>query len=99
MWWFKENDGSISLYHSPESIRYQNIIGTYRRKSWPRLRTSLAIPTFLQRLRDLLSSLVPFDFHDATKVHLCPTIRDNCQNLEYLTLSFPPPDNLNDAPH
>ena len=31
-------------------------------------------------------------------MHLCPTIRDNCQNLEYLTLSFPPPDNLNDAP-
>src|SRR5205814_4062358 len=31
-------------------------------------------------------------------LHLCTAIRDNCQNLEYLTLSFPPPDNLDDAP-
>jgi hypothetical protein len=33
-----------------------------------------------------------------TNVHLCTTIRDNCQSLEYLTLSFPPPEKLDDAP-
>src|SRR5271155_5214092 len=52
---------------------------------------------------NLTSLHLDFSYHfaddlDATKIHLCPTIRDNCQNLEYLTLSFPPPDKLYDAP-
>jgi hypothetical protein len=52
----------------------------------------------------LTSLHLDFSYHFAddlntTDVHLCATIRDNCQNLEYLTLSFPPPDRLHDAPH
>jgi hypothetical protein len=35
---------------------------------------------------------------DSTNAHLCAEIRDSCQNLEYLTLSFPPSDKLQDAP-
>jgi hypothetical protein len=35
---------------------------------------------------------------DLTKIHLCATIRDNCQNLEYLALSFPPPEASHDTP-
>lgn len=52
----------------------------------------------------LTSLHLDFSYHFAddlntTDVHLCATIRDNCQNLEYLTLSFPPPDRLHDAPY
>jgi hypothetical protein len=52
---------------------------------------------------NLTSLRLDFAYHfaddlEATNVHLCTTIRDNCQSLEYLTLSFPPPDKLDDAP-
>jgi hypothetical protein len=52
----------------------------------------------------LTSLHLDFSYHFAddlntTDVHLCATIRDSCQNLEYLTLSFPPPDRLQDAPY
>jgi hypothetical protein len=43
----------------------------------------------------LTSLELEFKYHFAdlerTNVHLCATIRDHCQNLQYLTLSFPPP--------
>jgi hypothetical protein len=58
----------------------------------------------IERIGPTLRSLrLDFSYHFAddlhtTNVHLCTAIRDNCQNLEYLTLSFPPPDKLDDAP-
>jgi hypothetical protein len=70
----------------------------------PRRMSMDDVHTIIRHIGPTLTSLrLDFSYHfaddlDTTKVHLCPTIRDNCQNLEYLTLSFPPPDNLNDAP-
>src|SRR5579859_2111010 len=61
--------------------------------------------TIIWKMGHTLTSLhLDFSYHFAddlntTDVHLCATIRDNCQNLEYLTLSFPPPDRLHDAPY
>jgi len=51
----------------------------------------------------LTSLHLDFSYHfaddlDTPNVHLCTTIRDNCQSLEYLTLSFPPSDNPDDTP-
>jgi hypothetical protein len=51
----------------------------------------------------LTSLRLDFYYHFAddliqTNAHLCTTIRDHCQNLEYLTLSFPPSDRVDDTP-
>ena len=65
---------------------------------------SVDVHKIIERIGPTLTSLrLDFAYHFAddlisTNVHLCAAIRDNCQNLEYLTLSFPPPDNLDDAP-
>lgn len=32
------------------------------------------------------------------KIHLCATISESCQNLHWLSLSFPPPEPSDDAP-
>ena len=52
---------------------------------------------------NLTSLRLDFAYHFADdlnpeNLHLCAAIRDNCQSLEYLTLCFPPPDKIDDAP-
>lgn len=66
--------------------------------------TSVDVVLIIRKIGPTLTSLsLDFGCHfaddlDSTNVHLCTTIRDSCQNLEYLTLAFPPSDNLHDAP-
>jgi len=64
----------------------------------------LDVDTIIGKMGPELKTLyLDFAYHsvddsEATGVHLCTTIRDNCQNLEYLTLSFPLSDNVDEAP-
>jgi hypothetical protein len=70
----------------------------------PSLHANKDVCAIITRAGSTLTSLdLEYKYHSAddlerTKIHLCATIRDNCQNLEYLTLSFPPPDRPSDAP-
>jgi len=62
------------------------------------------VHTIITKIGPNLTSLrLDFSYHFADdfntpNVHLCTAIRDNCQNLYYLILSFPPPDKIEDAP-
>jgi hypothetical protein len=69
-----------------------------------KLSSNVDMDVIVGKVGPSLTSLhLDFSYHFAddllaTNFHLCATIRDNCQNLEYLTLKFPPPDNVHDSP-
>ena len=93
-------------YHCPNSVSLAACRVGCHCKVLPKAILDLTVDVLviIRKIGPTLTSLsLDFSCHfaddlDSTNVHLCAEIRDSCQNLEYLTLSFPPSDNLHDAP-